>query len=137
MEYQVLRARACGADAVLLIAAALNDERLAALLACVRSHGMEALVETHTSEEIARAVCAGAKVIGVNCRDLRTFRTDPAITAGLIREIPDGIARIAESGIRTADDIRLLRAAGADGFLIGETLMREEYPGNKLKELMK
>ena len=137
MEYQVLRARACGADAVLLIAAALNDERLAALLACVRSHGMEALVETHTSEEIARAVCAGAKVIGVNCRDLRTFRTDPAITAGLIREIPDGIARIAESGIRTAEDIRLLRAAGADGFLIGETLMREAHPGNKLKELMK
>ena len=80
---------------------------------------------------------AGAKVIGVNCRDLKTFRTDPAITAELIREIPDGIVKIAESGLRCADDLRLLRAAGADGFLIGETLMREEHPGQKLKELMK
>ena len=136
-EYQVLRARACGADAVLLIVAALDDARLAALLACVRGYGMEALVETHTREEIARAVQAGAKVIGVNCRDLKTFRTDPAITAALVREIPPDVVRIAESGIRTADDIRLLRAAGADGFLIGETLMREAHPGNKLKELMK
>ena len=136
-EYQVLRARACGADAVLLIAAALDDARLAALLSCVRSYGMTALVETHTSEEIARAVHVGAEVIGVNCRDLKTFHTDPAITAELIRLIPSGIVRIAESGLRTADDLRLLRAAGADGFLIGETLMREEHPGNKLKELMK
>ena len=136
-EYQVLRARACGADAVLLIVAALDEARLAALLACVRSYGMAALVETHTRDEIARAVQAGAKVIGVNCRYLKTFRTDPAITAELIRTIPADVVRIAESGIRTTDDIRLLRAAGADGFLIGETLMREEHPGNKLKELMK
>ena len=136
-EYQVLRARACGADAVLLIAAALDDERLASLLGCVRSHGMEALVETHTRGEIVRAVAAGAKVVGVNCRDLKTFHTDPAITAELIREIPADLVRIAESGIRTADDIKVLRASGADGFLIGETLMREEHPGNKLKELMK
>ena len=136
-EYQVLRARACGADAVLLIVAALDDARLAALLTCVRGYGMEALVETHTREEIARAVAAGAKVIGVNCRDLKTFRTDPAITAELIREIPGGLVKIAESGLRCADDLRFLRAAGADGFLIGETLMREEHPGQKLKELMK
>ena len=136
-EYQVLRARACGADAVLLIAAALDDVRLRALLACVRGYGMEALVETHTREEIARAAAAGARVVGVNCRDLKTFRTDPAITAELIGEIPDGIVKIAESGLRTADDVRLLRVAGANGFLIGETLMREEHPGEKLKELMK
>ena len=136
-EYHVLRARACGADAVLLIAAALDDTRLAELLGCVRSYGMEALVETHTREEIARAVAVGAKVVGVNCRDLKTFHTDPRITAELISEIPEEIVRIAESGIRTADDIKVLRAAGADGFLIGETLMREELPGNKLKELMK
>ena len=136
-EHQVLRARACGADAVLLIVAALDDARLATLLACARSFGMEALVETHTREEIVRAVVAGAKVVGVNCRDLKTFRTDPTLTATLIREIPGGIVRIAESGLRTADDIRLLRDAGANGFLIGETLMREEHPGEKLKELMK
>ena len=136
-EYQVLRARACGADAVLLIVAALDDARLSALLACVRSYGMESLVETHTREEIARAVAVGAKVIGVNCRDLKTFRTDPAITAELIREIPEDVVRIAESGIHTADDIKILHAAGANGFLIGETLMREANPGKKLKELMK
>ena len=136
-EYQVMNARACGADAVLLIAAALDDARLAALLGCVRGCGMEALVETHTREEIARAAAAGAKVVGVNSRDLRTFRTNPAITAALIGDIPEGVVRIAESGMRSAEDIRLLHAAGADGFLIGETLMRESNPGNKLKELMK
>ena len=135
--HQVVRARACGADAVLLIAAALDDARLGELLALARSLGMEALVETHTREEIARAVAAGAKVIGVNCRDLKTFRTDPSITASLLREIPQGVVRIAESGIRDAGDMRLLREAGADGFLIGETLMREQHPGDKLKELTK
>lgn len=136
-EYQILRARACGADAVLLIAAILDDARLASMLKCAHGYGMVALVETHTEEEIERAVRIGATVIGVNCRDLRTFRTDPSITAGLIARIPSNVVRIAESGIRSADDIHMLREAGADGFLIGETLMREENPGNKLKELMK
>lgn len=136
-EFQVLRARACGADAVLLIAAALDDARLTTLLSCVRGYGMEALVETHTAMEVERAVQTGAKIIGVNCRDLRTFRTDPSMTAELIGEIPQGIVRIAESGIRTAADIRRLHDAGADGFLVGEALMREEHPGEKLKELMK
>lgn len=136
-EFQVLRARACGADAVLLIAAAMDNARLEALLSCVRGYGMEALVETHTAKEIERAVEAGARIIGVNCRDLRTFCTDPSMTAGLIGRIPQGIVRIAESGIRTAADIRMLRDAGADGFLVGEALMREEHPGEKLKELMK
>lgn len=137
MEYQVLRARACGADAVLLIAAVLDEKRLAAMIRCVQGYGMEALVETHSQDEIECAVRAGARVVGVNCRDLRTFRTDPSITAGLIGRIPSGVVRIAESGIRSAADIRALRDAGADGFLIGETLMREDNPGNKLKELMK
>lgn len=136
-EYQILRARACGADAVLLIAAILDDARLASMLQCAHGYGMAALVETHTEEEIERAVRTGATVIGVNCRDLRTFRTDPSITAGLIARIPSNVVRIAESGIRSAADIHMLREAGADGFLIGETLMREENPGNKLKELMK
>ncbi len=135
-EYQILRARACGADAILLIAAVLDDEKLAKLLSYARSLGMEALVETHTSEEIARAVKVGAKVIGVNCRDLKTFKTDPSITAALIKEIPEGIVKIAESGIRGKADILALREAGADGFLIGETLMKEPSPGAKLKELI-
>lgn len=135
-EYQVLRARACGADAVLLIAAVLDEKRLASMIGCVHGYGMEALVETHTLGEIECAVRAGARVVGVNCRDLRTFRTDPSITAALIGRIPSGVVRIAESGIRSAADIRALRDAGADGFLVGETLMREDNPGNKLKELM-
>lgn len=136
-EYQVLRARACGADAVLLIAAILDDARLSSMLRCVHRHGMAALVETHTEEEVDRAVRIGARVIGVNCRDLRTFRTDATIAAGLIARIPSSVVRIAESGIRSADDVHALRKAGADGFLVGETLMREQFPGNKLKELMK
>ena len=135
-RYQILRARACGADAVLLIAAVLGDVEMSDLLSYARSLGMEALVETHTEDEISRAVGVGAKIIGVNCRDLKTFHTDPSITAGLIRLIPEGVLRIAESGMRSKEDLRLLRAAGADGFLIGEALMREPSPGAKLKELI-
>ena len=135
-RYQILRARACGADAVLLIAAVLGDVEMSDLLSYARSLGMEALVETHTEDEVSRAVGVGAKIIGVNCRDLKTFHTDPSITAGLIRLIPEGVVRIAESGMRSKEDLRLLRAAGADGFLIGEALMREPSPGAKLKELI-
>lgn len=135
-RYQILRVRACGADAVLLIAAVLGDVEMSDLLSYARSLGMEALVETHTEDEISRAVGVGAKIIGVNCRDLKTFHTDPSITAGLIRLIPEGVIRIAESGMRSKEDLRLLRAAGADGFLIGEALMREPSPGAKLKELI-
>ena len=135
-RYQILRARACGADAVLLIAAVLGDVEMSDLLSYARSLGMEALVETHTEDEISRAVGVGAKIIGVNCRDLKTFHTDPSITAGLICLIPEGVVRIAESGMRSKEDLRLLRAAGADGFLIGEALMREPSPGAKLKELI-
>ncbi len=133
-EYQVLRARACGADAVLLIAALLDDAALGRLLACVRGYGMEALVEAHTAEEIRRAAGAGARVIGVNCRDLRTFATDPGITVGLLGAIPDACVRIAESGLRDAADLRRLRDAGADGFLVGEALMRAERPGHLLRK---
>ena len=133
--YQILRARAAGADAVLLVVAALADGELARLLSQTRSLGMEALVETHSQEEIARAVAAGAEIVGVNARDLRTFRTNPGMVAELLGKIPPGIVKIAESGIASAEDIRALRAAGADGFLVGEALMRAERPGEKLKEL--
>ncbi|MBO7721383.1 MAG: anthranilate phosphoribosyltransferase [Kiritimatiellae bacterium] len=137
-EYQILRARACGADAVLLIVAAVaRAEELKKLLACARSHGMEALVETHDAGEIDAALAAGAKVIGVNCRDLRTFETDPSRTAALLGRIPADCVRIAESGIRSHGDLLALRRAGADGFLIGETLMRAEHPGEELAKLIK
>lgn len=134
-KHQIVRARASGADAVLLIAAVLNDGEIMELLSFARSLGMEALVETHTEEEIIRAVRIGARIIGVNCRDLKTFHTDPTITAELIQKIPDTCVKIAESGIRTAEDLKTLKAAGANGFLIGTTLMRSNDPGAKLKEL--
>ena len=134
--YQVAAARLAGADAVLLIAAALDDASLVSLLAQTRSLGFAALVETHTAEEIDRAVAAGAGVVGVNCRDLRTFKTDPAITARLIGGIPSSCVRIAESGMRTAEDIAMLRSAGADGFLIGTTLMRAADPAAALGALV-
>ncbi len=133
--YQVAAARLAGADAVLLIAAALDDADLVSLLFQVRELGFSALVETHTEDEIARALAAGAEIVGVNCRDLRTFKTDPAITARLISNIPPSCTRIAESGIKTSADVATLRAAGADGFLIGTTLMRAPAPADKLREL--
>lgn len=134
--YQVAAARAAGADAILLIAAVLPDEQLLALRQLAHDFGMVALVETHTAAEIRRAVDLGCEIIGVNCRDLRTFHTDPAITESLIGTIPADRTRIAESGMRTASDIRRLRAAGADGFLIGTALMKEDRPADKLKELL-
>ena len=135
-DYQVAAARAAGADACLLIAAVLDDAALGHLLGLAHAFGLTALVETHTEEEVRRAVGVGAKLIGVNCRDLRTFRTDPSITAELVAKIPSGVTRIGESGIKTHADILKVKAAGADGFLIGTTLMRAPDPGAKLRELV-
>ena len=134
--YQVARARACGADAILLIAAVLADGPMQELMTLAHSFGMAALVETHTREEIKRSVGLGARLMGVNCRNLRTFKTDPAITAALIAEIPPDVTRIAESGLKTHADLLTCQAAGADGFLIGTTLMRAPSPGAKLRELI-
>lgn len=135
-EYQLLAARAAGADACLLIAATLDDRALSRLLRFAGSISLVALVETHTADEIRRALDVGAEIVGVNCRDLRTFRTDPAITAELVAQLPATVLKIAESGIRNRADIAKLREAGADGFLIGTALMRAENPGEKLKEIM-
>ena len=133
--FQVLRARACGADAILLIMAVLDDQKVVELKRLANDLGMVALVETHSEEEIKRAVGCEAKLIGVNCRDLRTFKTDPSLTAELVAKIPNGVTKIGESGIKTHDDILKVKAAGADGFLVGTTLMRSSSPGEKLKEL--
>jgi indole-3-glycerol phosphate synthase len=135
-SYQVAAARAAGASAVLLIVAALDDATLRELLRVVHDLGFAALVETHDADEIRRAVAAGARVIGVNCRDLRTFKTDPAIVERLIGDVPRECVRIAESGIRSAGDIARLRAAGADGSLVGTSLMRAARPGDALDALM-
>lgn len=134
-RYPVAAARVAGASAVLLIAAVLGDRELRELREYAEEVGLEALVETHTAEEVERAVGSGARVVGVNCRDLRTFATDPGITEGLLGMIPAGCTKIAESGIRGAADVARLRAAGADGFLVGTALMKAADPAAKLKEL--
>lgn len=133
--YQIAAARVAGADAVLLIAAALDDAALSDLLAFARSLGLAALVETHDADEIDRAVKSGARLIGVNCRNLRNFTCDTSLIESLIGGIPRPCLRIAESGMHTRDAMCRARAAGADGFLVGTALMRSPSPGEKLREL--
>jgi indole-3-glycerol phosphate synthase len=130
--YQVAEARAAGADAVLLIVAALSAAQLAELVAAARAHGLDALVEVHDLAEVDIALAAGASLLGVNHRDLKTFTIDMTLTAQIAPRVPPGVALVAESGIRTADDIRRLGEAGADAVLVGEQLMRAESPGDAL-----
>lgn len=134
--YQIYESRALGADALLLIAAVLDDGQLREFLSLTRELGMEALVEVHTQGELERALAAGAAVIGINNRDLATFHTDIATTIDLAGRISAGTTVVSESGIATRDDIRRLGRAGVHAFLIGETLMRHERPGEKLAELI-
>ena len=122
-EYQIFEARAHGADLVLLIVAALDDERLKALLALTHELGMEALVETHTAEEIDRAVAVDARIIGVNVRNLKTLDVDRSVFAGLTGRIPSGAVVVAESGVRGVDDVRDYATQGADAVLVGEALV--------------
>ena len=135
-RYQIAAARAAGADAVLLIAAVLDDATLKDLLDFAHGLGLAALVETHDAQEIARAVQAGARIVGVNCRNLRDFSTDVSLLETLVGQIPRPCLRIAESGMHTADAIRRAQAAGADGFLVGTALMRSPSPAKKLTELL-
>lgn len=134
--YQVYEARAWGASALLLIAAALPPVEFQALHALARECGLAVLAEVHTADELAWVLDSGAEIVGVNSRDLRTFGTSIDRTAELVARIPAGVVAVAESGIRTAADIRLLRQAGAGAFLIGETLMRAARPGQALAELL-
>jgi indole-3-glycerol phosphate synthase len=135
-SYQVVEARAAGADALLLIVSALRQDDLVGLLAEVRRLGMEALVETHDRAEVERALAAEARVIGVNHRDLRTFQMDMTLATGMRPFIPSSRLLVAESGIRTADDVRRMQAAGIDAVLVGESLMCEPDPGSALRKLL-
>lgn len=121
--YQVLEARAAGADAVLLIVSLLRGERLGSMLFEVSRRGMQALVEVHNEDELDAAVEAGARIIGINNRDLKTFEVDLATTERLAARIPSGLTIVAESGIHSGADARRLRAAGAHALLVGESLM--------------
>ena len=135
-SYQVWEARAHGADVVLLIVAALEQEALVSLVERVHSLGMTALVEVHDTEEVARAVDAGARVIGVNCRDLRTLEVDRATFAKVAPHIPAGIVRIAESGVRGPHDVLDFARNGAHAVLVGESLVTGKNPRSAVADLV-
>jgi indole-3-glycerol phosphate synthase len=133
--YQVLEARAHGADAVLLIMAALHAPGLARSLRLADRYGLAALVEVHDEQEAKEAVEAGAQIIGVNHRDLRTFEVDLSLTERLRPLIPPDRLLVAESGIKGADEARRMREAGADAILVGESLMRSPDPAELIRKL--
>jgi indole-3-glycerol phosphate synthase len=134
--YQVVEARVHGADAVLLIAAALEQEPLEALSAQAAELGLDVLLEVHDEEELSRVLQLPVGLVGINNRDLKTFHTDLAVTERLLPLIPPDRLVVSESGIRTRADIVRLQQAGAKAFLIGESLMREEHLEGKLLELL-
>jgi indole-3-glycerol phosphate synthase len=138
--YQVVEARALGADCVLLIVAALDDQRLAALSEQALALGMDVLVEVHDGDELDRALRIAPTdgrlpLLGINNRSLRTFEVSLAATLSLKDSVPRDRRLVTESGIATRDDVRLLRAAGIDAFLVGETFMRADDPGAALRVL--
>lgn len=133
--YQIDEARAAGADAVLLIVAALSPDLLAALQSRARALGLDVLVEVHGEAELDVALAAGATLVGINNRDLRNFSVDLGVTERLAPRVPPGSIVVAESGIFTGADVRRLQAAGAGAFLVGESLMREPDPGLALRKL--
>ena len=134
--FQILQARAHGADAVLLIAAALPQQELQSLYRAARELELDALCEVHNEEELDRAVAAGCDLIGVNSRDLRTFQVDRGNLLRLAPKLPKNALRVAESGISSGSEMRELAAAGYQAFLIGESLMRAPSPGAALRELI-
>lgn len=135
-DFQILEARAHGADAILLIVAAVAHPELTALYARARALQLDVLCEVHDEQELLRALDAGFDLIGVNNRNLHTFRVDLATSLNLAERIPAHVAKVAESGIETGDDIARLRQAGFDAFLIGESLMKAARPGDALRELL-
>lgn len=136
-EYQLFEAIAAGTDAVLLIVAALEPPILMHLIARARSLDLDVLVEVHTGEELQRALDAGATIVGVNNRNLRTLSVDVAVSDALAAAIPRNVIAVAESGIRSADDVRRLQGLGYKAFLIGEQLMTQPNPGAALAELIR
>jgi indole-3-glycerol phosphate synthase len=135
-EYQLIEARAFRADAVLLIVAALDQPTLVHLAKRASGLDLDVLCEAHDEEELSRALDAGCNLVGVNSRDLKTFQVNIETAIGLAERIPQGVVAVAESGIDSGSDVARLRQAGYDAFLIGESLMRAESPGNALRELL-
>ncbi|AIA75544.1 indole-3-glycerol phosphate synthase TrpC [Vreelandella sp. 21] len=134
-RYQVTEARAIGADCILLIVAALDDTQLRDLHQQANALGMDVLVEVHDAVELERALALDLKLVGINNRNLHTFETSLNTTLDLLPRIPEGVTVITESGIHTRDDVELMRDHEVNGFLVGEAFMREEDPGQALKQL--
>ncbi|MEW5736477.1 MAG: indole-3-glycerol phosphate synthase TrpC [Thermodesulfobacteriota bacterium] len=134
--YQIFQSAVMGADAILLIAAALSDTFLREAISISRETGLDALVETHTAEEVDRALAAGAEIVGINNRNLSTFETDINTCIRLAEKIPAGKVIVAESGIRNRGDILAVQKAGIRCFLIGESLVKSDDPKKALAELL-
>lgn len=134
--YQIVETRVLGADAILLIAAILEEETLREFIGCSSELGLASLVEVHDEKDLSKAVAAGARLVGINNRDLDTFRTDLEVSMRLIGRVPKGVAVVSESGIHRRRDIERLMEAGIHAFLVGESLMREKDIGRKLRELL-
>jgi len=132
-EIQIAESAANGADAILLIVAALEQKELLVLLDAAATYRLDALVEVHTREELKRALDAGAKIVGINNRDLTTFDVDLAVTEQLCRDVPDEIVLVSESGIKTPKDVARVKACGVDAVLVGEALMRGEISIQQLR----
>jgi len=135
-EYQIVEARAAGADVVLLIMAGITDERAERLLEVARAWGMQALVEAHTAEEVDRAIAVGADIVGVNARDLATFELNADLFGQMVPRFPDGVIRVAESAVAEASDVARYRSQGAHAVLIGEALVTGANPRERVKEFV-
>jgi len=134
-EYQVVEARAMGADCILLIAACLDDARMADLEACAHALGMAVLVEVHDRDELERALRLKTPLVGINNRNLRTFEVTLDTTLGMLADVPADRLLVTESGILSREDVRRMRDAGVHAFLVGEAFMRAEDPGEALARL--
>ena len=135
-QYQIYEARLLGADAILLIVALMDGGQLEDYLGRGEELGLSALVEVHTAEELDRATGVGARLIGINNRNLKTFETTLDTTFELLEKRPQGVTIVSESGINHREDVERLEAAGVDAVLVGEALMREEEIGVKMRELL-
>jgi indole-3-glycerol phosphate synthase len=135
-EYQIYETRTAGADAVLLIVACLGHHQLEDYLGLAGRLGLDVLIEAHTYKELDRVLLTGARLVGINNRDLATFKVDLQTTLELLKDIPDDCIVVSESGIKTREDVLMLQKAGVDAILVGESLMREKDIGKKVKELL-
>jgi len=135
-ELQIAESAATGADAILLIVAALEQKQLIELLRVTATYRLDALVEVHTRDELNRALDAGAKIVGINNRNLATFDVDLAVTEELCRDVPDEIVLVSESGIKTPQDVARVKACGVDAILVGEALMRGEISIEQLRAII-